>query len=97
MSLPNMNRSRMGPTLTVIDDVIWVIGGHDGVDFVGSIEKYDEAAQVWVELPADFGLKVPFHACFSAALPGLQGGRASGCNGGFEVEAMRNLKAENAM
>ena len=49
--LPSMKQKRRGCAAVVTGDVLVVMGGHDGVHFLKSVEAFDFQEQVWEELP----------------------------------------------
>ena len=48
--LPDMSESREGAGLVVSSDMIYCIGGYDGLSLLNSVEKYDPSTSKWTSV-----------------------------------------------
>lgn len=72
-TMPEMKHDRLAPALAVVTGDLWVLGGVSSDDaFVAQLERFDSAAQEWVEAEPACNLRTPCHVCYAAAMPWFQ-------------------------
>ncbi|CAK8689885.1 unnamed protein product [Clavelina lepadiformis] len=72
--IPPMNTGRFGLTAVVLNNEIYAIGGHDGSNYVSSVEKYNLDTKTWIDVPSMSEKRYGGSACVVDGLIWVFGG-----------------------